>query len=139
MLVLDGSLAIQTDAADGNCGLYTAKICRVVYDILKENTQLQLLLENMSFPAQHSGNSMVMEWKTLRPIFHRHLQEKLPEFYEINPKGDYQPKSYEQLKQYHMNFRWLTGNQLIKDKQKKYQNVIAEEYEAWQTLKRYVK
>ncbi|MBA2651842.1 MAG: hypothetical protein H0U73_06215 [Tatlockia sp.] len=126
--VFDASLSIQTEKSDGNCSLYTVRICKALNDIISNNNELQIQLENLDTESMES-------WENVRHYFHKCLQEKLPEFYRYNEeKTDYEPRPYEELVNFHLQMRWDAGNRCVMAKHQKSHVRIEENYQAWEKI-----
>ncbi|MBA2656973.1 MAG: hypothetical protein H0U70_08330 [Tatlockia sp.] len=126
--VFDGSLSIQIDESDANCALYTTRICKALYEVISSNTELQIRLENMDV-------SKIADWESIRPDFHRCLQEKLTECYQYNEDiKSFEVRPYEQLMEFNLQMRWKAGNKFIMDKHIKSINNIEENHEALEKI-----
>lgn len=125
--VFNGSLSIQLAKDDGNCGLYTIRICKALCELLNNNPDLQEKLELLTLLPS-------VTWENLKTCFHHGLKEKLPELFAKQENGDFLLLSYDKLKESHLKKRWEIGSHTIFSKHEKYRIQLQEEYESFKVI-----
>jgi hypothetical protein len=108
--VIDISLKLQEAKNDNNCVLYGIDFIQALIQMLKRTDIADKVCQLALDINQKSINSQQSE-KDLVKIFRRGIKAYLPDYYHNESS---EKKSAEDIRKYHLRFRWNLGNELFK-------------------------
>lgn len=119
---IDCSIHVQTNEKDANCGLYTnifgRALVQLFYNQEKAANEVFKSYQNASLESKAQAEA------NIQTFIRSKIAQYLPEYFVQNANNEFEVKSIEELRDFHMQKRWEIGNVSIKEMSQKAKDKI---------------